>query len=104
MLTAVAALIGILVGAVATAALLTRLARSRVRRAQGERARILADAEREAEAVRREAQVEAREQAVQIRAEIEAEVQDRRLQIVKIEERVLQKEEVVDSGLAELER
>ena len=38
--------------------------RSRVRKAETERSRILADAEREADAIRREAQVDAREQAV----------------------------------------
>jgi ribonuclease Y len=104
MLTVVAALIGILIGAVAAAALLTTLSRSRVRAAAGERRRILEDAEREAEALRREAQVDAREQAVQLRSEIEAEVQGRRLQIVKIEERMLQKETEVDAKLTELER
>ena len=104
MLTAGAALIGILVGAVATAALLIGLSRSRVRAAAAERGRILAGAEREAEAVRREAQVEAREQAVQLRSEIEAEVQNRRLEIAKIEERILQKEEEFAAKLTDLER
>jgi ribonucrease Y len=104
MLTAVAALIGILVGAGVSALVLLRLSRSHVRTALEERARILADAEREAEALRREAQVDAREQAVQLRAEIETEVQERRRQIVKIEERVLQKEEELGSKRTELER
>jgi ribonuclease Y len=104
MLTAVAALIGILVGAGAAAALLLLRSRSRVAAAESERRRILADTGREAEALRREAQVEAREQSVQLRAEIESEVQDRRLQIVKIEERVIQKEEEIDAKLTELER
>jgi ribonuclease Y len=104
MLTVVAALIGILVGALACTALLLTFSRSRVRKASDERRRIVADAEREAEALRREAQVDAREQAVQLRAEIESEVQGRRLQIVKIEERVLQKETEVDANLTELER
>jgi ribonucrease Y len=104
MLTVVAALIGILVGALLAAALLLARSRSRVRKATDERRRILTDAEREAEALRREAQVEAREQAVQLRSEIEAEVQGRRIQIVKIEERVLQKETEVDTKLTELER
>ena len=104
MLTVVAALIGILVGALLAAALLVVFSRSRVRKATDERRRILADAEREAEALRREAQVDAREQAVQLRSEIEAEVQGRRIQIVKIEERVLQKETEVDAKLTELER
>jgi ribonucrease Y len=104
MLTVVAALIGILVGALLAAALLLAFSRSRVRKATDERRRILADAEREAEALRREAQVDAREQAVQLRSEIESEVQGRRIQIVKIEERVLQKETEVDAKLSEIER
>ncbi len=104
MLTVAAVLVGIVLGALAAAALLLTLSRSRVRSANVERGRILGDAERDAEAVRREAQVAAREQAVQIRAEIEAEVADRRLQIVKIEERVLQKEGETDAKLEDLER
>src|SRR5918999_5353525 len=104
MLTVGAALMGIIVGALAAAALLVSLSRSRVRAAETTRKRLLEDAAREAEAVRREGQVDAREQAVQLRSGIEAEVQDRRLQIVKIEERILQKEQEVDAALTELER
>src|SRR5918999_4223648 len=104
MLTVGAALIGIIVGALAAAALLVSLSRSRLRAAETTRKRLLEDAAREAEAVRREAQVDAREQAVQLRSGIEAEVQDRRLQIVKIEERILQKEQEVDAKLEELTR
>jgi ribonuclease Y len=104
MLTAGAVLIGILLGALAASVVLVGLSRSRVRAAEAERKRLLADAAREAEAVRREAHVEAREQAVRIRDEIEAEVQDRRAQILKIEERVLQKEEEIEAKLTELER
>ncbi|MGI8861583.1 MAG: Rnase Y domain-containing protein, partial [Gaiellaceae bacterium] len=104
MLTVVAALIGILIGAIGAAIFLFALSRSRVRAAETTRTRVLADAERQAEAVRREAQVDAREQTVQLRSEIEAEIQDRRLQIVKIEERVLQTEEEIDAKLTELVR
>ena len=104
MLTVVAALIGILVGAAAAAGLLMALSRSRVRAAEVERGRILTEAERQADAVRREAQVDAREQAVQLRSEIEAEVQDRRLEIVKIEERILQREADIETKFTDLER
>ncbi|MBA2642991.1 MAG: ribonuclease Y [Actinobacteria bacterium] len=104
MLTLVAVLVGIVLGAVSAAALLLTLSRSRVRSAELERRRIVGDAEREAEAVRREAQVEAREQAVHLRTEIEAELEDRRLQFVKIEERIIQKEEEIDEKLTELVR
>ena len=104
MLTVVAVFVGVVVGAVATAVLLLTLSQSRVGAAERERRRILSEAEREAEAVRREAQVDAREQAVLLRSEIEEEVQDRRRQIVKIEERVLQKEEEIDEKLTEVIR
>ena len=104
MLTVVAALIGIVLGAAVCAAILLYVARTRVRTALAERDRIVGEAERDAEALRREAQVEAREQAVQLRARIEAEVQERRGQIVKVEERVLQKEEELDAKRTELER
>jgi ribonucrease Y len=65
---------------------------------------LVEDAEREAEAVRREAQIEAREQAVKLRAEIDAELADRRQAVVKIEERVLAKEEDVERRLLEVSR
>src|SRR5262245_46675173 len=104
MLPLVAALIGFALGALGCAAFLLAFSRSRVRKATDERRRIVEDAEREAEALRREAQVDAREQAVQLRSEIESEVQGRRLQIVKIEERALQKETEADSKLVELDR
>jgi ribonucrease Y len=104
MLTVVAALIGVIVGGLVAATLLLSLSRSRVRTAEERRKRIVADAEREAEAVRREAQVETREQAVQLRSEIEAEVQGRRLEIAKVEERIIQKEAETEAKLTELER
>jgi ribonuclease Y len=104
MLTVVAVLVGIVIGAAVTAALLLWLTQSRVRTAERERRRIVGEAEREADAVRREAQVDARESAVQLRSQIEEEVQDRRRQIVKIEERVLQKEEEIDEKLTDLVR
>jgi ribonuclease Y len=104
MLSVGAALIGILVGALVASVVLLGWSRSRVSVARTERERLLADAQREAEAMRREAQVDAREQAVALRAEIEREVQDRRVEIAKIEERMLQKELEVDGRLLELER
>ena len=61
MLSAGAALIGILIGAVGASIVLVTWSRSRVNMARADRERLLADAEREAEAVRREAQVDARE-------------------------------------------
>jgi ribonuclease Y len=81
MLTSLAALIGLLVGAGAASALLLLRSGSRVH-----------VAEREAETIRREAQIEARELAVSLRGEIENEVQARRREIATVEERIRQTE------------
>src|SRR5437868_80644 len=68
------------------------------------RRQLVEDAEREAEAIRREAQIEAREQAVHLRAEIDGELADRRQAVVKIEERVLAKDEEAERKLVEVSR
>jgi ribonuclease Y len=65
---------------------------------------LLTDARREADAMRRETQIEAREQSVKLRAEVEQEVSQRRAEIIKIEERVLAKEDEIDGKLTELTR
>ena len=93
MLTAVAALIGLAVGAGLAAALLLLRTGSRVH-----------VAEREAETIRREAQIEARELAVKLRAEVETEVQDRRNEVAKVEERMTQIEHELGRSTTEVER
>ncbi len=104
MLLAIGILIGLVLGAVAGALFAQLFRAARLRAAQQTRAQLLHDAQREAESLRREAQVDSREQAVRLRAEIEAEVQERRSQIMKIEERVLAREEETERKLVELER
>ena len=93
MLTAVAALIGLGIGAVVATALLMFRSGSRVH-----------VAEREAETIRREAQIEARELAVTLRAEIEDEVQGRRAEVAKIDERVRQVERELEQKTTEVTR
>ena len=104
MLTVVAVLIGIVVGGAASAFGLRNLSGSRLRAAEETRRQLLADAERQVETRRREAEVEERERALKLRAEIESEVQDRRVEIAKIEERVVRVEADVERKLVELER
>jgi ribonuclease Y len=104
MLTVVAVLIGLVAGGAAAAVALWLRSGSRLRQAEQSRAQLLADAEREAETLRREAQIEAREQAVKLRSDIEAEVRDRRSQIVKLDERLLQREGEVEAKVVELGR
>src|ERR671936_319312 len=98
--------IGILIGLAAGAAFafvaLYALTGSRLATARRTRQLLLTEARREAEAMRREAQIEAREQSVKLRAEVEQEVSERRAEIIKIEERVLAKEDEIDRKLTEL--
>ena len=104
MLTLVAALAGLVVGGGLTAAWLRMSSASRVRAAEAARRQLLSDVEREVETRRREAEVEVREEAVRLRAEIEREVQDHRVDIAKVEERVVRLEADVEAKLVELQR
>ena len=65
---------------------------------------MLDEAHREADATLREAAIEAREQTVKLRAELEAELRERRDTVMKIEERVISKEDDIDLKLTELAR
>ena len=104
MLTLVGVLAGLVAGASVTAAWLRTASSSRVRAAENTRRQLLSDVEREVETRRREAEVEVREEAVRLRAEIEHEVQDRRVEIAKVEERVVRLEADIEGKLLELQR
>ena len=100
MLSAGAALIGIIVGAAGGVGRAPRLvALARERRAGRSASGCSPTPSARPRRRRREAQVDAREQAVALRSEIEREIQDRRVEIAKIEERMLQKELEVDARL-----
>jgi len=103
-----AVIIGIAIGLAAGAGFaflsLYAFAGSRLGAARRTRQLLVADAKREADALRREAQIEAREESIRLRAEIEQEVADRRTEILKLEERVVAKEEDIDGKLTELTR
>jgi ribonucrease Y len=64
----------------------------------------VAEAEREADAIRREATIEVRERDVKLRAEVDEEIRVRRAQIMKIEERVLAREQEAEAQLRDLAR
>jgi ribonucrease Y len=104
MLVVVAVVIGLAAGAAGTLLVLRLRAGSRLDSARRTRAALLDDARREAEATRREAAIEAREEAVKLRAELESELRERRDSVVKVEERVLAKEDDADRKLTELSR
>src|SRR2546421_1815355 len=104
MLVVVAVVIGIAVGGGGTALGLRFLVGSRLEAARRTRALLLEEARSEAETTRREAAIEVREQAIKLRAELETELRERRDSVMKIEERVLAKEDDVDTKLTELTR
>jgi ribonuclease Y len=100
----VAVVIALAAGIGMTLLALRMLSGSRLEAARRQRTLLLEEARHEAEATRREAQIEAREQAVKMRAELEAELRERRDELIKIEERVVAKEDDIDRKLTELAR
>jgi ribonucrease Y len=100
----VAVVIGAAAGIAGTLVALRVFAGSSLESARRSRNVLLEDARREAETTRREAAIEARERAVKLRSELESELQDRRDTVVKIEERVIGKEDDIDRKLTELTR
>jgi ribonuclease Y len=94
-------LVGLAVGVGAALVAARFLVSRRAASTSAEHERLTDDAKRAAEAIRREAQVEAREEALKLRAEVDQEVRDKRAEIIKIEERVLAKEEDIDRKLTE---
>src|ERR671936_1557380 len=104
MLIVIGIAIGLAVGAGLAFLSLYAFTGSRLAAARRTRQLLVNEARADAEAFRREAQIEAREEAVRLRAEIEQEVATRRAETLKIEERVLAKEEEIDRKLTELAR
>jgi len=104
MLVVAVCLLGVAGGAVGMLVAERLLAGSRTNASRRAAGLILAEAQRDADATRREAAIEAREQAVKLRADLEAELRERRDEVVKIEERVLAKEDDIDRKLTELTR
>jgi ribonucrease Y len=94
-------LVGLAVGVAAAVVASRSLLSRRVASSAAEHRLLTDEAKRAADAIRREAQVEAREEALKLRAEVEQEVRDKRAEIIKIEERVLAKEEEIDRKLTE---
>ncbi len=96
--------IGLALGASLAFLSLYALTGSRLAAARRTRQLLLSEAKNDAEALRREAQIEAREDAVRMRATIEEEVATRRSDTIKIEERLLAKEDDIDRKLTEMSR
>ena len=99
-LIVIGALLGIAVGAGLVFYLLQTKANSRVRLAQDQADRLLA----EAEAQRRDAALTAKDEAIRLRSELDRELTNRRKEIERIERRIEQKEENIDRKTTGLEQ
>jgi ribonuclease Y len=97
-------LIGLAAGVLVAVLGLRLVIGRRLRNARDEHTRLTQEAKRSAEAIRRETQLEAKEEALKLRAEVEHELRDKRGELVKIEERILAKEEDIDRKLTEFSR
>ena len=80
------------------------LAKGRLASAERETEKLLRDARREAETILKEARLEAKDEVHRVRTEIDSEVRERRAELVKSEQRVTQREELVEARALELDR
>ncbi len=81
-----------------------KAAAGKIRDAEGEAARIIANAEREAETKRKEAMLEAKDKLYQARAEFEKENREKRQEIQNQERRLTQKEENLEKKVDLVEK
>lgn len=76
----------------------------RVRSAQDESSRIIAEAQKDADRIRREAAVDAKDEAHKIRQQAEQEARERRRELQHQERRLVHKEEILDKKMESLEQ
>ncbi|MEI4768507.1 ribonuclease Y [Psychrobacillus sp. FJAT-51614] len=92
----ISALLGLIVGAVVGYIYLKKVNDSKVTGANQSSALILDEAKREAEALKKEALLEAKDETHQLRIEAESDIRERRMELQKQENRLLQREENLD--------
>jgi len=96
--------LGAAVGAAAGYAVPLYLNRKRVAEAKAAAARILREAEKEAESKSREADLEIRDRMLQARTELERETREQRSELQGLERRLLQRGELLDRQMESLDR
>src|SRR5450756_1613858 len=104
MMIAVYIVVGLAVGVVAGYLIRRNLAAGKLAGAEREAEKLLREAKREAETIVKEARLEAKEEVHKVRSEVEAELRDRREEVGKAEQRLLQRDEQLDSHAAEQDR
>ena len=80
------------------------LASGRLAEAERDAERLLRDARREADTLLKEARLEAKEEVHKVRSEVEAELRDRRDELGKAEQRMVQREEQLEARALEQDR
>src|SRR5437870_1285148 len=104
MITAVVAVVAVAAGAAIALALRKVLVSNRLQDAEARAAKLVADAEREAEGKVRQALLEVKQESSAMRKEAEENVRLRREEIKKQEDRLARQENGLDAKLAELTR
>ena len=100
LLVVVALVVGVAVGYVVRRS----IAGGKLAAAERDSEAFVRDAKREAEALTKEARLEAKEEVHRIRSEGEADLRDRREEINKVEQRLLQREEQLDNRAIDQDR
>ena len=96
--------VGLALGAGAGLMIKGKSAAGKIKDAEAEAARIIANAEREAETKRKEAVLEAKDKFYQARADFEKETRDKRQELQNQERRLTQKEESLDKKVDLIEK
>ncbi len=104
MMIVVYIVVGLAVGVVAGYLIRRNLASGKLAGAEREAENVLRDAKREAETIVKESRLEAKEEVHKVRGEVEAELRSRREEAGKAEQRLLQRDEQLDSRAAEQDR
>ena len=97
-------ILGLLVGAGAGYFVRKSIAEKEVGSAEARAKTLLENAQREAEATRKESLVEAKDEVHRLRQEAEADIKSRRAEIEKKEDRIAQRETVLDSRVNSIDR
>ncbi|MBQ3571702.1 MAG: DUF3552 domain-containing protein, partial [Clostridia bacterium] len=97
-----AIVIGLVVGALAGAKILQAQREKKIKSAEAIIAKMKEDAEQECKQIKKEAILEAKEQELKLRKEFESEAKEKRAELQKMEQRLVQKDEILNKKDANL--
>ena len=97
-----AVVIGLVVGALAGAKVLQAQREKKIKSAEAVIAKMKEDAEQECKQIKKEAILEAKEQELKLRKDFESEAKEKRAELQKMEQRLVQKDEILNKKDANL--